>query len=65
MAFLDLTRRVSECIIERVPASKREDVDLVHELAFMRAACDAVPAPPMRGDLLDLIGADGAGPSEN
>lgn len=59
MALLDLTCGESDDILDGGPPTGQDDADLVHEIAFMRATRDAEPAPPMRVDLVCLIGGDG------
>ena len=58
MAFLDLTWRDAERILDGSRPPRGDDSDLAHELAFMRATRDVEPAPPMSVDLICLI--DGA-----
>jgi len=57
MTSLDLSTRDVDDIIDGGAVSGRTDLAGVAELtAFMRASREVEPAPPMRADLVRLIG---------
>lgn len=57
VTFLDLSRRDAEEILAGAIPPERSDLECVLELtAFMRASRDVEPAPPMRADLIGLLG---------
>lgn len=57
VTFLDLSRREAEEILTGGVIPGRRDLECVLELtAFMRASSEVEPPPPMRADLLGLLG---------
>jgi hypothetical protein len=57
VSFLDLSRREAEEILAGGNLPGRRDLECVLELtAFMRASSEVEPPPPMRADLLGLLG---------
>lgn len=57
VSFLDLSRREAEEILDGGILPGRRDLESVLELtAFMRASGEVEPPPPMRADLIGLLG---------
>lgn len=57
VTFLDLSRSEAERILSGGDVPGRHDLDSVLELtAFMRASGEVEPPPPMRADLIGLLG---------
>jgi hypothetical protein len=57
VTFLDLSRRDAEEILDGGHLPGRRDLECVLELtAFMRASSEVEPPPPMRADLIGLLG---------
>jgi hypothetical protein len=56
MTFLDLGREVRDLLDGSCPPAL-DDLDLAHELAFMRATREVEPPPPMSVDLICRLGA--------
>ena len=57
VTFLDLSRHDAEEILAGGSLPGRRDLACVLELtAFMRASSEAEPPPPMRADLIYLLG---------
>jgi hypothetical protein len=60
MTFLDLSPRDAEDILDGGHLPGRSDLACVLELAaFMRATGEVEPAPPMRAELIYLLGVGG------
>ena len=60
MTFLDL-RRDERDLLDGSCTPALDDLDLAHELAFMRATREVEPPPPMSVDLICRL--DAAAPS--
>lgn len=57
VTFLELSRQDAEEILAgAIPAERRDLEGVLWLTAFMRASRDVEPAPPMRADLIDLLG---------
>ena len=56
MTFLDLRRDERDLLDGSCPPAL-DDLDLAHELAFMRATREVEPPPPMSADLICRLGA--------